>query len=501
MKKILLLLCTAIFTNQFIIAQVAINTDGTTPNSSAMLDIKSTTKGLLAPRMTTAQRNAIVSPATGLMVFDTDVNKFFFYASGSWIEIGTGSATNYWTLNGNNIYNNNAGNVGIGTSNPLVPLHINKTTDELLRLQGLNPYLSFYNNGAVKSYVQAYGDDLLLGTILGNTNGAIRFYNNNINNMTILSNGNVGIGTTAPTAPLSFPNLLGNKISLWNADATHDFGIGIASGAMRLYTAGQDRISFGWGDASSFIESATLFTGNGFLGLNTTNPQTQLHINKNDEALRLSGTNQYLSFYDGSSYKGYMWNNSGSIEMGTDGTNTNGEVRLRTKGQQGLTVQSDGRVRVGTVSSNIVYGVLGKANFTVTNVLGFKSTSGDQIGEWSIFYHTGAPNTDDLEFYYNGGEKAKVSDVDGDWVSVSDFRLKESFENYNPVLERIKKLDVLSYRYKADKHKKFRIDSAKCTAVFSRNRFYKWVWRINGHCLRQNRRTRYKSNTGTTSDN
>jgi hypothetical protein len=186
MKKILLLLCTAIFTNQFIIAQVAINTDGTTPNSSAMLDIKSTTKGLLAPRMTTAQRNAIVSPATGLMVFDTDVNKFFFYASGSWIEIGTGSATNYWTLNGNNIYNNNAGNVGIGTSNPLVPLHINKTTDELLRLQGLNPYLSFYNNGAVKSYVQAYGDDLLLGTILGNTNGAIRFYNNNINNMTIL---------------------------------------------------------------------------------------------------------------------------------------------------------------------------------------------------------------------------------------------------------------------------------------------------------------------------
>src|SRR5688572_24685467 len=99
MKKFLVFLFVATFVHQFLPAQVAINTDGTTPNSSAMLDIKSTSKGLLTPRMTTAQRNAIASPATGLMVYDTDVNKFFFYAIGSWIEMGTSSATNYWTLN------------------------------------------------------------------------------------------------------------------------------------------------------------------------------------------------------------------------------------------------------------------------------------------------------------------------------------------------------------------------------------------------------------------
>ena len=49
---------------------VAINEDGSAADSSAMLDVKSTTKGLLIPRMSSAERTAIPSPATGLMVFD-----------------------------------------------------------------------------------------------------------------------------------------------------------------------------------------------------------------------------------------------------------------------------------------------------------------------------------------------------------------------------------------------------------------------------------------------
>ena len=62
---------------------VGINDDGSTPNSSAMLDINSTTKGLLIPRLTQAQRIAIVTPATGLMVFQTDNTVGFYYYTGS----------------------------------------------------------------------------------------------------------------------------------------------------------------------------------------------------------------------------------------------------------------------------------------------------------------------------------------------------------------------------------------------------------------------------------
>jgi hypothetical protein len=66
------------------IAQIAINSDGSSPDASAMLDITSSDKGILIPRMTTAERTAIASPATGLLVYDTDENSFWYYANSTW---------------------------------------------------------------------------------------------------------------------------------------------------------------------------------------------------------------------------------------------------------------------------------------------------------------------------------------------------------------------------------------------------------------------------------
>ena len=71
MKKLFILL--AIFTTFTTMAQsVGINADGSAADTSAMLDVSSTTKGLLPPRLTYAQRNAIASPAAGLIVWCTD---------------------------------------------------------------------------------------------------------------------------------------------------------------------------------------------------------------------------------------------------------------------------------------------------------------------------------------------------------------------------------------------------------------------------------------------
>ena len=56
----------------------------TSPDTSAMLDIASTTKGFLPPRMTTAQRDGILTPATGLMVYNTSTNKINFYTGAAW---------------------------------------------------------------------------------------------------------------------------------------------------------------------------------------------------------------------------------------------------------------------------------------------------------------------------------------------------------------------------------------------------------------------------------
>jgi hypothetical protein len=57
------------------------------PVASAMLDITSTTKGFLPPRMTTTQKNAIVSPASGLVVYDTTLNKLCVRGASAWETI------------------------------------------------------------------------------------------------------------------------------------------------------------------------------------------------------------------------------------------------------------------------------------------------------------------------------------------------------------------------------------------------------------------------------
>lgn len=70
-----------------VIAQVAVNTDGSTADPSAVLDVKSTIRGMLIPRMTTAGRTGIASPATSLLVFDTDTNTFWFYNGTQWEQL------------------------------------------------------------------------------------------------------------------------------------------------------------------------------------------------------------------------------------------------------------------------------------------------------------------------------------------------------------------------------------------------------------------------------
>ncbi|MDI1303457.1 MAG: hypothetical protein PSX42_01140, partial [bacterium] len=87
LQACLLFFMIIITTNMF--AQVGIGT--TTPNASSILDLTSFTQGLLTPRMTTAQRITIASPADGLMVYDTDLKSFFHFDTSinKWDKINT----------------------------------------------------------------------------------------------------------------------------------------------------------------------------------------------------------------------------------------------------------------------------------------------------------------------------------------------------------------------------------------------------------------------------
>ncbi|MEO7768962.1 MAG: tail fiber domain-containing protein [Ferruginibacter sp.] len=166
---------------------IAINTDGALPDASAMLDIASTGKGLLAPRMTTTQQNAISLPAKGLLIFNLTDNLFRVNTGTPGVPLWTAlsTATNNWLLTGNAATNsatnflgttdgvdmafrtnnlqrmviNAAGRVGVGISNPGNPLVV-KDTFEIRRVGSLSEILFSNTSGSGDFRIAGDGGDI-----------------------------------------------------------------------------------------------------------------------------------------------------------------------------------------------------------------------------------------------------------------------------------------------------------------------------------------------------
>jgi len=93
-----------------------------TAHESAMLDVKSTTKGLLIPRLTTTQRESITPLIAGLLVFDTNEAAFYYYDGSNWIDLSRGQI---WTVNTDYVLlTDSTSKVGIGTYKPNSKLEV-----------------------------------------------------------------------------------------------------------------------------------------------------------------------------------------------------------------------------------------------------------------------------------------------------------------------------------------------------------------------------------------
>ena len=262
MKPVIFLLSAAVlllFSLQGFTQSVGINIDGSLPNSSAILDVKSTNKGLLAPRMTMVQRNAIASPATGLLIFQTDNSIGYYYYNGvAWTPISGSAGINYWAANGENIYSNNSGNVGIGTSAPI----------EKLTVQTLNNSYGVSQRGENGNIISTYmgGTSAGIGTF-SNTN--MRIFSNGNSALFINSgNSNVGVGVDFPANKLQIGSVGGTSF------ATNDFAIGNGTNAMAILQS----------NASTLLGSTTDIVlrpknnGTGYVGINVLTPTNKLQI-------------------------------------------------------------------------------------------------------------------------------------------------------------------------------------------------------------------------------
>jgi len=114
-KTILFTLSIALTTNHFK-AQVGMGTSN--PDPSSILDVVSTNKGVLIPRMSTTERNAIVSPAEGLLVYDNVLKGFYGFNGTAWTQDVFSSVK--WSLSGNSGTNPLTHFLGTIDAQPLV---------------------------------------------------------------------------------------------------------------------------------------------------------------------------------------------------------------------------------------------------------------------------------------------------------------------------------------------------------------------------------------------
>lgn len=268
MKKTTCLLALILMYCVQTLAQNNVGIGTATPDPSAALDVTSTTKGVLVPRVTSTQRTQIANPANGLLVFDVTTGTFWFRGGTEWIELIDKNNSEVGT-NGDDLFLALAPErkVGVGLTSPMAKLHV--------QIPGHGPVLQL---GSPSTTIQALVQPEGHAVIQTSSNHSMHLASNaKPNQLVLANNGHVGIGTATPTSPLSFPNIIGEKISLYSTGPS-SFGLGIhTTGAMYIHTNQSNAdIAFGYGSTDDFNEWMRIKEKK--VGIGTPNPTRALSV-------------------------------------------------------------------------------------------------------------------------------------------------------------------------------------------------------------------------------
>ena len=275
-----------------------------------------------------------------------------------------------WSASGADIYNSNAGNVGVGTNAPAYILDVNSR----MRIR---------HNGTNTAGIWLNKSDNTEGSFIGNVNDTtLGFWGpagaGSYKAVIDVKNGAVGIGVLDPKVPLSFESSTGNKISLYGNNTTNVYGLGVQGGLLQVFSdnASSD-IGFGYGSSTTFTEKMRV-KGNGNVGIGTNNPTATLDV------VRGTGTDGTARFL-GSQYASHF-NYSTGEDTYIRGGKAGSEVFINDQGT--------GNVRIARLGGNVGIGTPGppynprykltvrkegigisQEDATGTNAVGFVATS------------------------------------------------------------------------------------------------------------------------------
>ena len=470
-------------------AQVKIGAAGA-PDPSASLEVTSGAahnKGLLLPRLTDGERNAMTNPASGLLIFNTSANSVQVNIGTSllpfWVTASATATATAWNITGNtninpatnflgttdnqplSIRTNNAeairvtadGKVGIGIAAPAVKLHILDTGAVALRVVSAtndNTRITFGNHlhGIMRNLTHSGGinNDVALFTGSGGVGASIYLSANPtaadnvlLDQFALKSTGNVGIGIKDPTSKL---HVNGGGLTITNNGAIPSSAINILSDNGGLLNP--DNVSI-----TTYGPSNAIFGVSAARGTLAAPQNSQAGDNTGNVyfAPRVNGAFAALSGMT-STYVG-------------DGTTNKSMLRFLTSGTVAMTIDSSGSVGIGTTAPKVKLQVNGgivlrnDVNIAHGNGAFFTwSTVRSGIGETEFINYRGT-GSGGFRFYdvnpggsvdtavFNTNNIAFIAPGTGAYSNVSDMRVKTNVNIINDGLQKVMAMRPVSYDF------------------------------------------------------